>query len=79
MPPRPAERYDVPDDAAGRVQYLEQPVVIEHPRAMPQPPPPPPPTSAPIPRADEIAGWIAVAALAAVLLTVFIIGMKLTS
>jgi hypothetical protein len=98
MPPRPAERYDVPEDAEGRVTYVEQPVVVEHPAA-PRPavdtapavvPPAltPPAATTPeaastavpaIPRADVAAGWVAVAALAAVLIIVFVIGMKLTS
>jgi hypothetical protein len=81
MPPRPTERYDVPDDAAGRVRYVEQPVILEHP-SMPQAVADPAAAGAQpaaIPRADEIAGWVAVGALAVVLLVVFIVGMRLTS
>jgi hypothetical protein len=94
MPPRPTERYDVPDDAAGRVRYVDQPNTADagstdaRPTTAPvgggAPPPtvnpaPAPAVTAAVARADEIAGWVAVAALAAVLLVVFILGMRLTS
>ena len=88
MPPRPAEPYDVPDDAAGRVRYLEQPPAprrfdLAGPSASASEPAfelaPAPTATNGVRREEEIAGWVAVAALALVLLVVFIIGMRLTS
>jgi hypothetical protein len=82
MPPRPTERYDVPDDSSGRVRYVDQAA----PPAIRLPPPDPIPVVAaqplapvPVARADEIGGWVAVSALAVVLLIVFILGLRLTS
>ena len=72
LPPLPAPA-DIPEDAPGRVEILAMEVVSPVP-VRPPAPPRTPSRGTPLP----IGGWEAVAALAAVLVVVFVVGLLAT-
>ena len=75
LPPPPSDAFDVPEDSAGRVEY----VLFEDLPAGTEVAPDLPPAASPAAPVGEEAGWIAVAALVTVLTVVLVVGLRLTS
>ena len=79
-PPRPAEVFEVAEDASGRVVYIDPPrprqaspfLVAPGAQAISE-------QAEASTAAAQVSGWVAVAVLAAALVIVFIVGMRLTA